>query len=132
MEREDIKRILKSAIVRGLVAGTVAGAFFIFFGLAFDWIFFLNVSIPIPLFVFVAESFEDILYFMPFRGGVLTIVYAIGIILIWYAQCGFFGGVLYWLLRKKLEKAAATRIVMYAVLFGCAVIYLINKATGYI
>jgi hypothetical protein len=134
MKKDKVKMIVKSPPVIGIIAGIVAGGFVLFFSFVIvDAPPLLEVSIPIHVFDLLFNESDGLLstYVPSIRG---PLVYPIIILVLegWYAQLGFFSGVFYWLLRKKLDRRLAALILIFALALACLLMYVWNSASGYV
>jgi hypothetical protein len=129
VEEGRIKKVLKSPPVAGLLIGIAAGGVIIWYSIAAWDGHLVMISIPVLVIVLVFDQSRGIMNFISSFG--VREPFIIMLALLWYAQYGFFSGIVYWLLRKKMKRHFAIIVLVLILAFSFSMIYALNKLTGY-
>jgi hypothetical protein len=122
MREEEIKKSLKSPPVVGLAigfgVGVVSALMFLLMGAdAGDYHFAFSI---------LDELMDCVLEYLDRALGLDNDIFVTVVLLIWYAQYGLYGGILYWFLRKKLERSIAFLVLASFFLTLFVLIYWMN------
>jgi hypothetical protein len=122
-----MKRILKSPPVVGLATGAGVGIIsvlmFLFLG-ADGGDYHFAFSIHNDLMEIVLDAFVGLVSRID---GDCIVCF---VLLLWYGQYGFYGGIVYWLLRKKLKRPFAILLLTFFFIMLFALIYWLNGYFG--
>ena len=127
---EKAKKILKSPPIVGLIAGIGVGGLVVllvgFWYVGSDYFFLL--LLPGSFLAALAWYLDDLIEALGLDFFNLQIdVYRVIILLMWYAQFGFFSGVVYWLLRKSLKSGETLFLLGLLLLASFLAIFVLNN-----